>query len=85
MAKRMAETVRGLFDNCVFDDLPKEVQFHELTQSHLGCGVDVDLAELLVTELQAKGLAKPCEDGVSIPLHPVVCTTILVIPAQLAR
>ena len=48
-------------------------------------GVDFDLAEALVSELRAKGLAKPSEDGVSIPLHPTVRTAILVILSQLAR
>lgn len=38
-----------------------------------------------VDELQAKGLARPSEDGVSIPLHPTVRTTILVILGQLSR
>ena len=53
--------------------------------SRIGYGVDLDLAESLVSELQAKGLAKPSEDGVSVPLHPEVRTSILVILAQLAR
>ena len=51
----------------------------------MGYGANVDLAESLVSELQVKGLARPSEDGVSIPLHPEVRTTILVILAQLAR
>ena len=85
MAKSLAETVSGLLANGVFDDLPKEVHFHELSRSRMGYGADVDLAESLVSELRAKGLAKPTEDGVSIPLHPSVRTTILVILAQLAR
>ena len=51
----------------------------------MGYGANVDLAESLVSELQVKGLARPSEDGVSIPLHPEVRTTILVIFAQLAR
>ena len=85
MAKSLAETVSGLLATSVFDDLPKEVHFRELSQSRMGYGADVDLAESLVSELQAKGLARPSEDGVSIPLHPAVRTTILVILAQLAR
>ena len=85
MAKSLAEAVSGLLVNGVFDDLPKEVHFHELSRSRMGYGADVDLAESLVSELRAKGLAKPTEDGVSIPLHPSVRTTILVILAQLAR
>ena len=85
MAKSLAEAVTGLLANGIFDDLPDKGYFQELSQSRIGYGADVDLAESLVSELQAKGLAKPSQDGVSIPLHPVVRTTILVILAQLAR
>ena len=85
MAKSLAEAIGGLLANGVFDDLSKEVGFQELSQSRIGYGADVELAESLISELQAKGLARPSEDGVSIPLHPAVRTTILVILAQLAR
>ena len=85
MAKKLAEGVSGLLANGVFDDLSKDVPFHELSQSRLGYGADVKLADSLVSELRAKGLAKSSEDGVSIPLQPTVRTTILVILAQLAR
>jgi hypothetical protein len=40
---------------------------------------------MIVDELESRGLAKPTEDGVSVPLHPVVRTTLLVLLAQLAR
>lgn len=85
MAKKLAEVVVGLLADGTFDDLDKEVGFQELSRSRIGYGADIDLAESLVSELQAKGLARPSEDGVSIPLHPTVRTTILVILAQLAR
>ena len=85
MAKKMAEAVSGLLANGMFDELPRDAYFHELSQSRMGYGADVKLAESLVSELREKGLAKPTEDGVSIPLHPMVRTTILVILAQLAR
>ena len=85
MAKSLAATISGLLASGVFDDLPKEVSFHELSQSRIGYGANIDLAESLVSELQAQGLARFSEDGVSIPLHPAVRTTILVILAQLAR
>ena len=85
MAKRIAMVVSGLLDNGAFDELPKEERFRELSQSRIGYGADLDLAQSLVAELEAKGLARPSEDGVSIPLHPTVRTTILVILAQLAR
>ena len=85
MAKKLAEAVSGLLANGVFDDLSKDVHFHELSQSRLGYGADIKLADSLVSELRAKGLAKPSEDGVSVPLQPTVWATILVILAQLAR
>ena len=85
MAKSLAEAISGLLASGVFDGVSIDVRFHELSQSRIGYGADVDLAESLVSELRAKGLAKPSEDGVSIPLHPMVRTTILVILAQLAR
>ena len=85
MAKSLAEVVSSLLANGVFEDLPKEIYFPVLSQSRMGYGVNVDLGKSLASELQAKGLARPSEDGVTIPLHPVVRTTILVILAQLAR
>ena len=85
VANKLAKAVSGLLANGVFDDLPKDVYFHELSQSRMGYGADFDLAESLVSELRAKGLAKSSEDGVSIPLHPTVRATILVILAQLSR
>ena len=85
MANKLAEAVNGLLADGVFDELPRDVDFHELSRSRMSYGVDFDLAESLVSELRAKGLAKPSEDGVSIPLHPTVRTAILVILSQLAR
>lgn len=85
MAEQLAEAISGLLAKGVFDDLSQSDHFHELSQSRMGYRADVKLAASLVSELQAKGLAKPSEDGVSIPLHPSVRTTILVILAQLAR
>ena len=84
-AELLAEVIFELLTNGAFDDLPKDVQFYELSQSRIGYGVQMGLAHMLVEGLQAKGLARPSEDGVSIPLHPAVRTTILVILAQLSR
>ena len=82
---KLAEVVAELLTNGTFDDLRKTDYFAELSQSRIGYGADVKLAGSLVEELQAKGLARPSEDGVSIPLHPDVRTTILAVLAQLAR
>ena len=85
MANQLAEVVVDLLTSGAFDDLPKEEHFHELSQSRLGYDADVSLAQFLVDELQARDLARPSKDGVSIPLHPTVRVTILVVLGQLSR
>ena len=84
-AESLAGVMVELLTTGAFDELPKDVPFRELSQSRIGYGVDVGLADMLVEELEAKGLARPSEDGASIPLHPSVRTTILVILGQLSR
>ena len=74
-----------LLTNDAFDDLPERGPFRELSMSRMGHGADVELAGMLVEELASRGLARPSEDGVSIPLHPTIRTTILVILGQLSR
>ena len=85
MANQLAEIVVELLTNGVFDDLLKTEPFHELSRSRIGYDADVKLADFLVDELRTRDLARPSEDGVSIPLHPTVRTTILVILGQLSR
>ncbi len=85
MAETLAEIMVELLAGGVFDGLPEKRRFAELSQSRIGYGADAKLAGFLVDELRQRGLARPSEDGVSIPLHPVVRTTILVILGQLAR
>lgn len=85
MAEKLASTVVNLLTVGAFDDLPEAPHFAELSQSRIGYGADVSLASWLVDELKQRGLARTSEDGVSIPLHPYVRTTILVILGQLAR
>ena len=85
VAEKLAEIMVELLVGGVFDGLPEPPYFAELSQSRMGYGADAELAQFLVDELGQRGLAKPSEDGVSIPLHPVVRTAILVILGQLAR
>lgn len=85
MAAELAKSVVGLLRAGAFDGLSTDCQYHELSNSRLGYHADVHLAEGLVSELQARDLAWPSQDGVSIPLHPVVRKTILVILGQLSR
>jgi hypothetical protein len=74
-----------LITSGAFDDLPSAPYYAKLSRSRMGWDADVELATMLIDELVARGLARPSEDGVSVPLHPAVRETILVILAQLAR
>ena len=85
MTEQLAEVMVELLTNGAFDDLPGEEHFHELSNSRLGFSADVELAGMLVEELAAKGLARPSEDGVSVPLHPTVRATVLLVLGQLSR
>ena len=85
VAESLAEVVVGLLANGVFDDLPRNGYFSELSNSRLGHDADVDLSSWLVKELKRAGLARRSKDGASIPLQPVVRETILVVISQLAR
>ena len=85
LAEKLASTMVDLLTAGVFDDVPEVSRFAELSQSRIGYAADVSLASWLVDELEQRGLARPSEDGVSIPLHPVVRQTILVLLGQLAR
>ena len=53
--------------------------------SRMGYSADVELAEFLVTQLRERDLARPSQDGVSVPLHPIVRHAILVLLAQMSR
>jgi hypothetical protein len=85
MTEQLATVMVELLVEGAFDRLPVDVGFHELSYSRIGYGADIDLGGMLVDELMARGLARPSEDGASVPLHPTVRTTILVLLAQLAR
>ena len=85
LAEQLAGIIFDLLAEGVFDELPEAEYFAELSQSRIGYGADIELAQFLVEELQSRGLARPSEDGVSIPLHPAVRTMFLVVLGQLAR
>jgi len=87
LTEELATVLVELLTAGVFDELPPPQgdRFAELSHSRIGYGADVELSTMLVDELKAKGLARDSQDGVSIPLHPIVRTTILTILGQLAR
>ena len=85
VTRQLVDIVTGLVDDGAFDGLPETGYFHELSASRVGYCADVELAGSLIGKLRDKGLCEPSRDGVSVPLHPTVRTTFLVLLAQLLR
>lgn len=84
--KQLASAIGGLIQGRVFDGLDKDnTAFHELSYSRLGSFGDPELAETIFKELKSRKLARESEDGVSIPMHPLVRATVLVLLAQILR
>jgi hypothetical protein len=71
IAEKLAEVVVELLTTGAFDNLPQATYFAELSRSRMGYGADVELADMLVDELKARGLARPSEDGVRYRCTPM--------------
>jgi hypothetical protein len=83
---QLATALTDVITSGALDPIAREgTAFHEISMSRMGYYGDRGLAEMLFKELQARGLAKPSKDGVSIPLHPTVRYLILVLLAQILR
>ena len=63
----------------------RQSSFGSLSMSRLGYMGDEELADSIFQELKARGLADDSQDGVSIPMHKIVRTLILVLLAQILR
>jgi hypothetical protein len=85
MTEDLSRVMMELLQNRAFDELPHAEHYDELSMSRMGWAGDVDLASALTEELLRRDLARQSADGVSVPLHPRVRTTILVLLSQLAR
>lgn len=86
----LTAAVTELITQGAFDDLERpERGYAELSRSRMGWDAGVKLSEMITEmiteELTARDLARPSRDGVSVPLHPVVRMTFLVLLSQLAR
>ncbi len=82
----LATQLADVIHSGILDDLAKDGgEFHELSMSRLGYFGDVGLAEMILGELKARGLAKDSEDSYSIPMHQEVRVLILVLLAQILR
>jgi len=85
-AEKLASAITPVIESGAFNTLAEtETVFHELSYSRLGSYGDPGIAEAIFKQLKAKKLARDTEDGVSIPMHPMVRALILVLLAQILR
>jgi hypothetical protein len=81
----LGSLMEALLSGDAFIDFAEVEHFAELSMSRMGLGTLEAVADRLRGELERRGLARPSTDGVSIPLHPMVRSTYLMLLAQLAR
>jgi hypothetical protein len=84
--ENLASVLTDVIVSGALDVLAKDTtEFHELSRSRLGYYGDEKLADMIFDELKKRGLARDSEDGVSIPMHPLVRSLILTLLSQILR
>lgn len=84
--EKLATAMTDIIASGALDALAKEgTEFAELSYSRLGGYGDHGLADMIHAELKKRGLARDTRDGVSIPMHPMVRSLVLVLLAQILR
>lgn len=84
--ERLAMAMTDIITSGALDHLAKEkTAFHELSMSRLGYYGDEGLGKMIFEELKRRNLAKDTEDSVSIPMHPMVRSLVLVLLSQILR
>lgn len=84
--EKLATALTDIIASGMLDGLGDQAsEFHALSMSRMGYWGEAGLAEMIFEELRAKGLARETEDGVSIPMHPMVRSLILTLLAQILR
>jgi len=84
--EKLALAMTDIITSGMLDDLAKQkTAFHELSRSRLGYYGDEGLYSMIFEELKARGLAKDSKDNVSIPMHPMVRSLVLVLLSQILR
>lgn len=82
----LATSMTDIIVSGVLDPLARDgTEFAELSYSRLGGYGDPGLADMILAELKTRGLARDSRDGVSIPMHPMVRSLVLVLLAQILK
>lgn len=86
VTKKLAESMADIITSGALDRLREDGSaFHEISMSRLGYRGDEGLYRMIFEELKDRGLAKDSEDGVSIPMHPMVRSLVLTLLSQILR
>lgn len=84
--ENLANVMTDIIVSGSLDKLSKEkTSFHEISMSRLGLYGDKGLFKMIFEELKKRGLARDSEDGVSVPMHPIVRSLVLVLLSQILR
>lgn len=83
---KLAEAMVDIIASGTLDILAKEnTTFHTISYSRLGGFGDPELTKFIFSELKERGLARDSQDGVSIPMHPMVRALVLTLLSQILR
>jgi hypothetical protein len=82
---QLADAMEGVFQREALSQLDTDIPFHSLSYSRVGWFGSRDVAERLLHELERRNLARRSEDGVSVPMHPLVRVLILTFLAQIIK
>jgi len=84
--EKLAMAMTDIISSGALDSLAKQQPaFLQLSNSRLGYYGDNGLYSMIFEELKARNLARDSEDGVSIPMNPMVRSLILVLLSQILR
>ena len=84
--QKLATAMTNVIASGALDHLSEEkTAFHELSMSRLGYYGDEGLGNMIFEELKKRKLAKDTADNVSIPMHPMVRSLVLVLLSQILR
>jgi hypothetical protein len=84
--EQLASALMDIISSGALDNLATtDTKFHEISRSRLGYDGDSGLAQMILEELQKRGLAKAGENDSTIPIHPMVRSLVLVLLSQILR
>ena len=80
--EKLAEALADIIASDALDGPALSEPFHELALGYYG---DLGLAQMTFGELRSRKLVRDSEDGVSIPMHPMVRSLVLALLSQFLR